>query len=725
MEFYLEGIHCAACLWLLEKLPQFVPGVGAVRLDLNQSTARVELLPNGGSFASVSAEFRRMGYPAHPVRGEEAEDLQKKENRSTLMRIGVAAAAMGNIMLLAVSIYAGAEGALAQHFNEVSALLFLPVLLYSCVPFYRSALAAIRTRTVSIDVPVVLAVFLATTASTVNLFRGSGHVYFDSLAAFTFLLLSSRYVLARTQQAARARSRLAFFLAPSTTRRLRVNADGAEIREECASELLVAGDLIEVRSGETLPADGVVEKGRSRMNCAWLTGESQLTETNVGHPVFAGTVNEGAPLVIRVSASGYQTRLGQILRSIEQGEQRKAPVVLLADKISRHFVTAVVTGSIALFVGCVYFGVPVGDAFNRALALVIVTCPCALALATPLAMTEALGAGARANLLIKGADALERLSAARRIYLDKTGTLTQGRLEVVLWKSIETGTSRTEAELAALALEGRSSHPIARAVVRKFSAVDFQEVPEPENFQEIAGHGVAGTLYGSRFELRAASGVEGISALEDLSTDEQQRISSSIVTRIALVRDGRAVALAWLGDEVRSDSHATIRKIEDLGLEPWILTGDSEEPALAVARAVGIPAERVIARATPEDKARVVSAQPGTVMVGDGANDAFALSRADVGVAVHGGMEVSLKAADCYLAREGTQPVYQLLVLGRKAISVVRRNLALSLAYNFAGSIAAFLGHVDPLFAAILMPASALTVFLSSKVSSPVDGARA
>lgn len=691
MTFYLEGVHCAACIWLLEKLPQFVDDVFSVSLDMSQSTAVVRLNPQG-SFAKAAREFHRLGYRPHPVRSGEQEALQKRENRMMLIRIAIAGTAHGNIMLLAVSIYGGAIGQLAQLFNWISFGLFLPVLLFSATPFYKDALTAFRLRSISIDIPIVVGIIAGGLASFYNLLVGSDHMYFDSLSGLVFFLLSSRYVLRRAQQNALQSSKLLHFLTPSVVRRRK--ADGA--LEEVSVDFLRPGDVIEVRPSEPIPIDGIVVRGKSKLNCALLTGESDLIAIEEGRPVYAGTVNEGSVLELRVNASGYATRLGQILKAVEDGVHRKAPIVTMTDRVSRYFVAGVVALAFGVFAWGVYLA-GFQEGLNRALAMVIITCPCALALATPLAMSVSIGRAARNGMLIKGADVLERLNHVTQVFLDKTGTLTTGHFDVLEWNLVD-GISLQETSQAAVALESRSNHPVAKAIVRYFGSRPWA-LPEVENFAETTGRGVSGKIGGHLYELR--------------QSDETVRGPEGS-TRVSLYKDGKAIAHAALGDKVRDDAKPALDLLRRLGLDVFVLSGDTASAVARVAKELDIPEHKTISRASPETKSEIMQNHPTAMMAGDGANDAIALSAAYVGVAVHGGMEVSMRASDAYVSKPGVQSIYEMVVVARETMKVLYRNLGFSLLYNIVGGTAALFGKVDPLYAAIFMPLSALTVFLSS-----------
>lgn len=695
MQFYLDGVHCAACVWLTEKVSDFVDGVDSVRLDLANSVATVRLTPEG-SFGGVAQEFARLGYRPHPVKQDTLITLKKRDERIMLVQLAIAGACTGNIMLLAISLYSGLTGPLAEQFKWVSFALFLPVFFFSSIPFYRGAWGAIRTQQISIDIPIVLGILLGTAMSLTNLISGSDHVYFDSLAALVFLLLSSRYVLRRAQQNALNASNLIHFLTPSIARKK--TEEGS--LEEISLNLLRTGDTVEVRAGECIPVDGIVQQGQSMLNCALLTGESQLQKIEPGQTVFAGTVNQQAPILVTVSESGSQTRLGRILHSMEENLNRRAPIVAFADRVSKSFVAAVLVLVGLVFFGGLYFLGDWHETMNRALALAIVTCPCAFALATPLAMSSSIARCARTGILVKGGDVLEKLSQISSIYLDKTGTLTTGRFEVLKWVGDDSLRALT------YALESRSNHPVAQAIVRYLEKPEI--LPEVENFVETLGTGVTGTIQGHHYRIgRLKSSIATCFSSASPS-------ASPVETQIGIYRDEVLVGEIVLGDRIRTDSQEALQALRSLKLELNILSGDSTSAVHFTAEKLGIPLSHAMAEKTPEEKSEIIAKNPKALMVGDGANDAVALASAYVGLAVHSGMEVSMRAADCYLFSPGVLPIHRLIFVSRETMKVIHRNFIFSLAYNVVGGIAAILGKVDPLFAAVLMPLSAFTVLISS-----------
>lgn len=703
MRFFLEGVHCAACVWLTEKIPDFVPNVESLRLDLSEAVATVRLR-TGGSFSAVARELGRFGYRPHPVKRDEADALRTAENRQHLARMGVAAAASGNIMLLAIAAYAGADGRFADAFRWMSFALYLPIVLYSAIPFYRSAWGALRARSLSIDVPIVIGILVGTAASVANLARGEAHVYFDSLSTLVFLLLATRYVLRRVQQRAMALSRVAYFASPLQARRW---SNERKDYETVRTDALRAEDRVRVLPGECVPADGMVIDGESTLNCALLTGESNPRAVAPGTSVHAGTWNVSAPIVLRVSCSGAETRLGKILESVERGMTEKAPIVTHLDRVGQAFVAAVLVLCVAAFAWGAFALGDWHEGLNRALAIAIVVCPCTFALATPMAISMAIGRCAREGLLVKGADALERFSRVDCVYFDKTGTLTTGELEVVDWKEYATGALE-----ALVALEAHSAHSIARAIRRKFHGIAVL-ADDVSDFREDIGRGISGVYAGRRFEVRRLRSFFPSASNPNL-----------IESAIGVYRDDVLVGELRVDDRIRSDAKTAIRALEDLGISVGILSGDARASVEKVAQELEIERARVAAELSPERKREIVATESKVLMVGDGANDAPALAGAFASVAVRGGMEISLRAAGAFASQPGVASIPELIRIARKTFAVIRRNLVFAVLYNVIGIVVAFSGHLSPLFAAVLMPMSALTVIASTVLGARRGGAR-
>jgi Cu2+-exporting ATPase len=706
VELYLEGVHCAACVWLVEKLTVVVDGVADVRLDLGKALATVAWNPGTTPLSEVARFLDSIGYTPHPFRGVEARDMARREERALLVRIAVAGAIAGNVMLTAFALYGGHFHGISAEFQSffrwASLALAVPSVTWCATVFYRGAWGALKTRALHMDLPIAIGILAGFTQGAINTIRGAGEIYFDSVTALIFFLLVGRFLQRRQQLKAASSTELMFSLAPSTARL--VEAEGVR---EVPLEALTPGATVEIRAGDSVPADGVVTEGSSILDRSLLTGESLPEPVEIGDPVHAGTVNLGARLLIEVRATGEDTRVGRLMRLVEEAAMRRAPVVLLADRISGWFV-AVVLALAAITLG-VWLRLDPEHAVSHAVALLIVSCPCALGLATPLAVSAAIGRAARRKILIKGGDALESLARPGRMLLDKTGTLTEGRLAVVRWWGDES------VKPAVAAIERHSAHPVARALAAIAPEVDS---PDAREVHELAGAGVEGLVDGRRVLVAsAAHATRELGLLPPTASDVVDGYAEDGLSPIVIAVDDRVVAVAAIGDPLRPDSEGSVSAIRASGWRIEILSGDHPVVVRSIASQVGIEAAAARGGASPEDKLEAVrrtAADATTAMVGDGVNDAAALAAATVGVGVHGGAEAALAAADVYLARPGLEPVVELLRGSRRTLGVIRRNLVLSLAYNVVAISFAITGHMSPLLAAVLMPLSSMTVVLSS-----------
>jgi Cu2+-exporting ATPase len=707
-EFYVEGVHCAACLWLIEKLPRVVPGVVEARLDVARARVRVTWDPQSVALSAVARGLDHLGYPPHPARDTAARALRQAEDRRFLVRIGVAAALMGNVMTLAVALYAGAfsgmEDDLATYFRHVSAGLGLLALAWPGNLFFRNALHALRTRSPHLDIPIALALLVGGVMGIVNTATGRGETYFDSLTMLVFLLLLGRWFELRQQRRTADALELLYALTPTTARRVR----GEQV-EEVASETLERDDLVEVRAGETVPADGTVASGDSELDVAWLTGEPQPVSVTRGAPVLAGTVNLTAPLRVRVSATGLETRAGRLSRLVEEAARTRPAIVCFANRIAGAFTFIVIAVALGTFAGWLPFDAARGA--DAATAVLIVACPCALGLAVPLAFTAAIGRAARRGVLVRTGCVFEALAGVGKVLLDKTGTVTEGRIRLTEWHA-----SPPAARWVA-ALETQSAHPVARALVAGLAA--RAPAPGPDDLpaaavEQATSSGIVGVVEGARVIVGAPSFVRGRGA--QLSAEfaaAEQGVVGAGLTPVLAARDGEVVAVAGLGDPVRPESAAVVRDLQACGWEVSLLSGDHPQVVAAVSRQLGLPPGRACGGATPEDKlAQVVALRERgpVVMVGDGVNDTAALSAATVGIAVRGGAEASLAAADVYLGRPGLESLVALIRAARRTRRSLHLCFAASLGYNLIGVSLAAAGLICPLIAAVLMPLSSFSV---------------
>ncbi len=721
-EFYLEGVHCAACVWLIERLPQVLPGVVEARVHLTNATVILTWQPDVIPLSRVAQTLDRLGYPPHPRTDDSRQQARQRENRRQLGRIAVAAACAGNTMLIAVALYAGMFSGMQDEYRNLfrwfSAALGGLAVVWPGYVFFRGAWSAIRTRTPHMDLPVALGLGVGLIAGLYNTIIGTGEVYFDSLSVLVFLLLVGRWIQFQQQQ--RAADSVAIMHAVTPRNAHRVQQGNTR---DVPVEALRCGDVVVIRPGETIPADGTILQGSSTVDQALLTGESTPIRATPGDGLTAGAVNLSSTLRMQVTATGYDSRIGKLARMVEEAALTKAPIVQIANRVGGYFVIVVMLLALGTTVYWARAGLDVS--LERAVALLIVACPCALALATPLALAVAQGRAARRSIVIKGGEALERLSKPGRIWLDKTGTLTEGRMIVRLWH----GPAEIRPLLAAL--ESRASHPIATAIVaaaQAGSASSELDEPEVEAFEQVQGAGIQGRvgvhdlLAGSQ-SLLQSHGIE-------LTLEEQRQLDEVVaggLTPVIVAVDGRYSTLLGVGDQVRADAEPAVRHLLSRGWQLGILSGDHPEIVQQISAQVGLGDAEVFGGVTPEEKLAIVkdSLQDGTVvMVGDGVNDTAALAAATVGVAVHGGAEVSLDAATVYLGREGLTPLVELVDGAQATVRVIYRNFAASLSYNVVAVGLAATGWINPLTAAVLMPLSSLTVVGLSLGSRVFGGPR-
>ncbi len=738
-EFYLEGVHCAACVWLVEKLPQVLPGVIESRLDMRRAIVEVRWDPQQVKPSRIAATLDSLGYPPHPAKDIRTRQMRREENHRFLIRLGVAAACMGNVMTLAFALYGGVftgiEAQYSRLFRLASMFFGLISLAWPGSLFFRGAWAALRTRTAHLDLPIAIGLAAGGIAGTVNAVLGRGEIYFDSLTMLVLLLLVGRWLQRRQQCWANDALELLFSLTPTTARRLE---DGRVV--EVPIEAVRPGDRVEVRAGDSIPADGRVIEGESSVNRALLTGESRPVAVAPGRPVDAGTLNVSARLVVQVEAVGEETRVGRLMHLVEKHSRDRPPIVRAADRIAGRFVQIVLAAAAITFLAWLPRGA--AKAIDNAVALLIVTCPCALGLATPLAVTIALGRAARRHILVKGGEVFEALSRPGVMFLDKTGTLTAGQIAVVSWQGDES------LRPLVAALESQSAHPIAQALSARSTGFgrNPNDIP-PEgdtttagnreisvtDVQQTIGGGIFGVVAGRRLAVGSPKFIRQLGCEIPAEIDPAvQAAIAATATPVVVAVDGRAAAVAGLGDPLRPDASGAVDRLRQLGWSVRILSGDHPDVVAAIGRQLGLAAEDSIGGASPEEKLAVVRtgarstgfsrnppdipARAGTtsavvVMVGDGVNDAAALSAASVGIAVHGGAEASLAAAHVYLDRPGLGPILELISAARATLRAIRRCFIASIAYNSIAGTLAVTGLISPLTAAILMPISSFTVF--------------
>lgn len=722
-ELRLDGLKCGACLWLLEALPRLVPGLVRSRVNLGRSSIELEWLPSQVRLSQLADRIAALGYAVRPLGTLASRQEWRKQDRAWLVQIGVAGAIATNVMAIAFALYGGhlswMDARTLAFFQWTSVGLAALAVFWPGRVFLQNAWAALRTRTPHMDAPIALALLAGLVGGTVMTALGREGVYFESVSMLVFLLLVGRFVQFRQQRRARHEIELLCALVPQTARR--VTRDGAT--EEVPVDALEPGDAVRVAAGDALPADGTLMGAHAHVDLQMLTGESRPVRVGRGDALFAGSVTVGAPLELAVTHAGDRTRAAEIVRMVESAAGRRPRIVEFANRIAGWFLLAVVV--VAVAVGATWWSIDAARAPEIVVALLVVTCPCALGLATPLTMVASLGKAARKGVLVRGGDVFERLARPGTLVLDKTGTVTEGRMRVVAAWGCE------HAQQQAAALERHSVHPIAAAIAEGAAGAPHAQgappahgaprataAPAPmdnasclRDVREQAGRGITarcgdGTLCVGNDRLMAECGAR--------HTPESSAAMAGMIARgltpVCVAVNGQVRAVLGVGDPIRADAAPLVEQLRARGWNVELASGDLPELVHAAGHALGIA--RAAGSCAPEDKMRIVeacAARP-VVMVGDGVNDLPAMAAADVGIAVRQGARATFASADVALTGGGLAQVLALLDGSRRTMRTIHVNFGISLAYNIVGGSLAALGLISPLIAAILMPLSGLTV---------------
>jgi len=703
----LEGITCAACVWLNEQHIASLDGVLEVQVNYSSRRAWVRWDEARIKLSEILQAIHAIGYQAHPYNPEQQQALQQKERRSQIRRLAIAGLFGMQVMMVSISLYAGAWSGMERNFENLfrwlSLGLTLPVLLFSASIFFRSAWYDLLNHRVSMDVPVSLGIGIAFLSSVVATVRGMGEIYFDSVVMFTFLLLVSRYFEWTVRQRSNESvERLAHAL-PLMANRL---DEGSE--EVIAASLLKVDDVVLIRPGETIPADGEVLVGESSVDESLLSGESRPVHKRIGDHLVGGSINIENPLQVRVLSVGSDTVLSSIYAMIERAQADKPPIAQLADRIASRFILAILT--VAALVASYWWFQSSEDWLEITLAVIIVTCPCALSLATPAAISAALSRLQGLGLLVKRGQAIDALDKVTHLVFDKTGTLTLGKptLSQVLY---DDSVDRDFCLQVAASMESYSEHPLAQAIIR---AGDSVYLPV-KNLVNQSGGGLKAIIQGRQYAIGSINFIETFSAMR-INPDWLEKADKDAATVVALAQSDKILALFILHDEIRADAINLIQAIKASGRKLILMTGDSEASARQVASSTGI--EEYYANLKPEQKmARVKALQDDgaiVLMVGDGINDAPVLSNADVSIAMGDASALAKTSADIVMLGNRLASIIDGLSLSTKSQLIIRQNLAWALGYNICAIPAAAAGYITPWMAAIGMSLSSLIVVINA-----------
>jgi Cu2+-exporting ATPase len=683
-DFAVPDIRCAGCIAKLEQGLVRDQRIAAARVNFTEKRVHISCTPDAETPELIGA-FSLLGFEAHPIGDGLAEvDGGASDSRALLRAVAVAGFAMMNIMLLSVSVWSGASGATRDLFHWLSAAIALPTVAYAGRSFFRSAWRAVRHGRTNMDVPISIGVLIATALSLYETATHGPHAYFDGVVMLLFFLLCGRWLDSVMRD--RARGGVTALLRNMGTGAMVVGAD--ETSRWVDATALQPGMVMLVAAGERLSADGVITSGASRIDLSLLTGESAPQAVGLGDPVHAGTLNVEAPIRVRVTAAGADTAIADIARLMGEAAQGKSRYVRIADRAARYYAPAVHTLALLAFAGWMIAGAGWHHSLLIAVAVLIITCPCALGLAVPAAQIVAAGTLMRVGVLVKDGSALERLAEVDRAMIDKTGTLTLGR-------PVATNLAETDASVRALllALARASRHPLSEALTRDLTAMDVMPVAV-EAIRETPGFGVEAVWEGHRVTLGRPA---------------QPAADSALATELAV--DGVPAITVRFADALRPDAAETIAALEQAGVAPTILSGDRAAAVAPVARELGLTAQTGM---SPQDKlaaiARQAAAGHKVLMIGDGLNDGPALAAGHASIAPGSASDAGKNAADCIFLGDRLMPVVQAIRVARRTQAIVRQNFMLAIGYNVVAVPLAFLGYVTPLVAAIAMSGSSLIV---------------
>jgi Cu2+-exporting ATPase len=702
----LEGIVCAACVWLCERQLLRQPGVLGVDINYASHRARVRWDPAVTGLGHLLRTVADLGYRAHPYDAARLEDIDQRERKRALNRLWVAGLSMMQVMMYAVPIYLSDGHDMEPRFlwmlHWASLLLTLPVMLFSAQTFYRGAWREWMSRRVGMDTPVVLGIVTSFAASCWALLthRAQG-VYFDSVSMFVFLLLGGRYLESMARRRAGEASESLVKLVPAFAHTV-PDWPASAHSEEVALASLRAGDRVLVRPGEIIPVDGTVLDGNSASNEALMSGESRPVDKAPGARVIAGSINLVSPLIVRADAIGEATRLAGIVRLLDQALAQKPRLAQLANRFAAGFVAFLLLAALASLL--LWLPVDPQRAIWIMVSVLVVSCPCALSLATPAALTAAAGHLAQRGVLITRGHALETLAQVSDVVFDKTGTLSHGSMTLLDIHTTEPG-GRLAALARAQALEAGSEHPLARAL----RAAATPALPPAHDTRNRPGLGVEGQLDGRPWRLGRRDWVNALSGTAPDAATADWHAGDSV---LALGDESGTVALFAIGEREREEAHTAVDALRRAGLRVHLLSGDAPGPVAALAGRFGIADWR--AEATPQDKLDYLAAlQRGgarVLMLGDGVNDAPVLARADVSMAMGSASDVARASGDMVLINDRLDRVAEAWALARKTRRVIRQNLCWAVAYNLVTLPLAMLGHVTPWVASLGMTLSSLLV---------------
>ena len=692
----VEGLSCAACAWLIERSFRSTKGIHFINVNATSNRISIKWIAEQIKLSDILKQINNLGYSASPFQADQHELMYNKQLKSYFRRLGLAGLATMQVMMFAVALYStwfgDMEEMYRQLFRWVSLIVATPVLLYSAQPFYSNALRNLRTRTLGMDVPVSIALLGAYTASAYATMTGTGEVYFESISMFTFFLLFGRYLELRARKKTSELSANMAKLIPNMA--LRVSEDKSE--QLIPTKQLNINDHVIVKSGEVIPCDGIITNGETSVDESMLTGEFLPIVKSVASDIYTGSLNVEQTITICVTKTHKHNLISEIIRLQNTAQSSKPKIAILADKISRYFVLTLLIISVGTYL--FWLGHDPDKAFWITLSVLVATCPCALSLATPTALTCATSFLSQRGILIRKEHVLESLTKVDEIAFDKTGTLTKGVFTLTNIKS-DSGMSEDELLRTAVSLEQHSTHPIASAFKSNRDKIQFDKT------ENHIGLGISGWIGDDSYKIGSAKFTQQISTESD---------GKDIV--VYLTKNSQLIARFYIQDEMRDNVATTLDYIAESGLTVTLLTGDNENNTDKVTEGLAITNKKT--SQSPESKLAYINQQQAQgklmLMVGDGVNDAPVLSAATVSVAMGEGSDLAKNSADVVLLTTDFIAMKYMLATATKTYKIIKQNLMWALGYNSLILPLAISGNVPPYIAVIGMSLSSLLVIGNS-----------
>ena len=709
-DIILDGIRCASCIWLLEKVLLKTDGVTFANVNYATHRAKIKWTASRTNIETILKRIRTIGYRPKPFKAGSFEKHLTSQKQDLLIRFGTAAFFTMQLMLFSVALYAGYFQGIGDEtkgaFQVISMFLTVPVVFYSGWPFIKGGLKGFRTGSFNMDVLIATGALSAFFYSIYQITAG-GEVYFDTAAMIVTFILLGRYL--ETGAKGRASQVITSLLSLTPHEAILVTTDGAGVKSFNKVDItsVKSGDSVQVLPGETVPFDGRVIEGSTEVDESMLTGESIPVSKKMGVEIFCGTRNLYGSIIFRVTKTGQETVLSHIIKTVEDAQARQAPVQKTADRITGIFVPAVLAVSMFTGLGWALYGSSIANAVMHSVAVLVIACPCALGLATPLAILVGTTRAASQGILIKGGDIIERAKKLDTVIFDKTGTITEGKPRLESYKGI--GITDDEALKIAASIEQMSEHSLAKAITGGHG----RERYEVSGFTAIPGMGVRGMIKGKNTVLGNESFAWTLNNGSTFSVDTGLSGDKS-ATVVYLSFDQKPAGIFYISDKIRPEAAEAVSKLKSNGIGTFMISGDHEITAHSVASAIGIGIDKVMSRVSPVEKADIISQlqteKKHVMMVGDGINDAPALVQADVGVAMGRATDIALESADMVLMRSNLMMVPEAISISRKIYRIIQQNLFWAFSYNIIALPLAIAGVLHPIFAALAMTLSSLSV---------------